>query len=132
MNAAVLEKMFEHNHWANLQIIEACVALTDAQLDAEPPSATKGSRHTLLPLVGAQEEYLSLLALPIAERSSARDMRRRGNLRVAAGTDWFVNDRLQPERGHDHRARRRRTDRVPAEYRQSRPPRASAQRLHTL
>jgi uncharacterized damage-inducible protein DinB len=73
MNASVLEKLFEHNNWANLQIIQACFALSDAQLDAKPHSATRGSiRRTLLHLVGAQRGYLSLLTLPVEERSSAR------------------------------------------------------------
>jgi uncharacterized damage-inducible protein DinB len=38
-----LEKIFEHNNWANLRIIEICSTLTDEQLDAEPQSVTKGN-----------------------------------------------------------------------------------------
>jgi uncharacterized damage-inducible protein DinB len=69
MMGNTLEKLFEHNNWANLQIIQACSALSDEQLDAEPQSATAGSiRHTLLHLVGAQQGYLSLLTLPLEER----------------------------------------------------------------
>jgi uncharacterized damage-inducible protein DinB len=65
----VLEKLFEHNNWANLQIIQACSALTDEQLDAEPQSATKGSiRRTLLHLVSSQRGYLALLTLPVEAR----------------------------------------------------------------
>lgn len=64
-----LEKLFEHNHWANIQIIQACLILSDEQLDAEPPSVTKGNiRTTLLHLVSSQAGYLSLLTLPIEER----------------------------------------------------------------
>jgi uncharacterized damage-inducible protein DinB len=64
-----LDMLFEHNNWANLQIIEACSALTDAQLDAEPQSATMGSiRATLTHLVTAQQNYLRLLTLPLEER----------------------------------------------------------------
>ena len=60
-----LVKLFEHNNWANLQIIQACSALSDKQLDAKPQSATKGSiRRTLLHLVASQQGYLSLLTLP--------------------------------------------------------------------
>jgi uncharacterized damage-inducible protein DinB len=64
-----LVKIFEHNNWANAQIIQACMALSAEQLDAAPPSATEGSiRHTLLHLVLAQHEYMRLLTLPLAER----------------------------------------------------------------
>jgi uncharacterized damage-inducible protein DinB len=60
-----LVKLFEHNKWANQQIIEACAALSDEQLDAEPQSATKGSiRSTLTHLVTSQRGYLSILTLP--------------------------------------------------------------------
>ena len=48
MTENILEKLIEHNNWANLRIIQACSALSDEQLDAEPQSATKGSiRRTL-------------------------------------------------------------------------------------
>jgi uncharacterized damage-inducible protein DinB len=64
-----LEKLFEHNNWANLQMIQACSVLSDEQLDAEPQSATKGSiRRTLLHLVHSQLGYLSLLTMPVDER----------------------------------------------------------------
>jgi len=69
MTENILVRLFEHNNWANLKIIEACSALTDEQLDAEPISVTKGSvRVTLLHLVVAQQGYLSLLTLPVEER----------------------------------------------------------------
>ena len=69
MSENFLEKVFEHNNWANLRLIEACSALTDEQLDAEPKSATMGSiRKTLTHLVGSQAGYLSLLTLPVEAR----------------------------------------------------------------
>jgi uncharacterized damage-inducible protein DinB len=65
----ILVKLFEHNNWANQQIIRACAALTDEQLDAEPQSATHGSlRNTLFHLVSSQRGYLALLTLPVEER----------------------------------------------------------------
>ncbi len=68
----ILEKLFEHNNWANFRIIEACSALSDEQLDAEPKSVTKGSiRRTLLHLVSSQRGYLSLLTLPVETRLQA-------------------------------------------------------------
>lgn len=65
----IIAKLFEHNNWANQQIVEACAALTDDQLNAPPQSATEGSiRNTLLHLVSAQYGYLRLLTLPVEER----------------------------------------------------------------
>ncbi|MEX2029671.1 MAG: DinB family protein [Anaerolineales bacterium] len=62
MAERILGRLLEHNTWANLQIIQACSALTDAQLDAEPVSATKGSiRATLWHLMNAEQDYLSQL-----------------------------------------------------------------------
>ena len=67
-----LVKLFEHNNWANQQIIQACSALSEKQLDAKPRSATKGSiRRTLLHLVASQQGYLSLLTLPPEARPDA-------------------------------------------------------------
>ncbi len=62
MTENILGKLFEHNNWANLRIIQTCSALSDEQLDAEPQSATKGSiRRTLWHLMASQQGYLSLL-----------------------------------------------------------------------
>lgn len=71
MSDATLTRMFEHNNWANDRLIAACTALTEAQLDAPPRSATQGTiRGTLTHLVAAQHGYLSLLTLPVEERTS--------------------------------------------------------------
>jgi uncharacterized damage-inducible protein DinB len=68
----ILAELFEHNNWANLQIIQACSTLSNAQLDAEPQTVTKGSiRTTLLHLVGAQHSYLKTLTLPLEARRDA-------------------------------------------------------------
>ena len=72
MSNDILVRLFEHNNWANLRMIQACSALSDEQLDAEPQSATRGSiRATLLHLAAAQKNYLSLLTLPFEQRISA-------------------------------------------------------------
>jgi uncharacterized damage-inducible protein DinB len=72
MTETMLVKLFEHNNWANREIIQACSALSDEQLDAEPQSATKGSiRRTLAHLVASQQGYLSLLTLPVEARRDA-------------------------------------------------------------
>lgn len=72
MSENFLEKLFEHNNWANQAIIQACSTLSDEQLDAEPQSVTKGSiRSTLLHLVTAQRGYLALLTFPVETRLQA-------------------------------------------------------------
>jgi uncharacterized damage-inducible protein DinB len=72
MTENILDKLFEHNNWANLQIIQACSALNDEQLDAEPQSVTKGTiRRTLIHLVSSQYSYLRTLTLPLEERREA-------------------------------------------------------------
>jgi len=69
MTEDFLVKLFEHNSWANQKIIEACYALSEEQLEAEPHSVTKGTiRRTLLHLVHSQLGYLSLLTLPVDQR----------------------------------------------------------------
>jgi uncharacterized damage-inducible protein DinB len=69
MTRQSLQKIFEHNNWANLQIIQVCSTLTDQQLDAEPKSATPGSiRTTLFHLVNSQQGYLRLLTTSLEER----------------------------------------------------------------
>ncbi|MBE2201647.1 MAG: DinB family protein [Anaerolinea sp.] len=63
MTENVLAKLIEHNNWANLQIIQACAALSDKQLDAEPETVTKGSiRLTLQHLMEAQQSYWTQLS----------------------------------------------------------------------
>ena len=70
MSENFLEKLFEHNNWANMRVIQTCLALSDTQLDTEPQSVTKGNiRETLIHLVGSQAGYLSLLTLPVEERN---------------------------------------------------------------
>jgi uncharacterized damage-inducible protein DinB len=72
MTENILEKLFEHNNWANNQILQACLALPDEQLDAEPHSVVKGTiRQTLMHLVSAQRGYLALLTLPVEARPTA-------------------------------------------------------------
>ena len=67
MDTTILERIFEHNNWANALIIQACSTLDDEQLDAEPSSATKGTiRQTLAHLVNSEHNYLSDLVDPQA------------------------------------------------------------------
>ncbi len=109
----LIQKLFEHNNWANTQIIQVCSALSDEQLDAEPKSATKGSiRQTLMHLVASQRGYLKLLTQPLEERlhptplafadlQESADQSGEGLLALAR--DWAnqpLPDRLQTSNGY--------------------------------
>ena len=73
MTENMLARLFEHNNWANLQLIKACSALSSEQLDEKPHLAsTWNIRLTLLHLVESQQGYLSLLTLPPEARQDAR------------------------------------------------------------
>ncbi len=62
MTENILAKLFEHNNWANRQIIRACSALSEDQLDANPQSRQQWSiRENLVHLVNWQQEYLTLV-----------------------------------------------------------------------
>ncbi len=64
-------KLFEHNNWANRQIIRACSALSDDQLDTLPKSGQQWSiRQNLVHLVESQQGYLSLLTVPLEARGN--------------------------------------------------------------
>ena len=53
-----LADCFRYNLWANLRLLDACVQLSDAQLDAPAAAGTFGSvRQTLLHLFTAEEGY---------------------------------------------------------------------------
>jgi uncharacterized damage-inducible protein DinB len=107
----VLVKLFEHNNWANFQIINTCSALSEEQLDAEARSATAGSIHqTLMHLVRSQQGYLGILTMPVEERpeislaftelrESAR-MSGEGLLALARGEQKPLQSHLQTRNGY--------------------------------
>ena len=48
MTQDILTRLLEHNHWANLQVLDACEMLSDEQLDFQPQLAVRGTiRDTL-------------------------------------------------------------------------------------
>ena len=111
MSENFLEKLFEHNNWANRTIIQACSTLSGEQLDAEPQSVTKGNiRETLIHLVGSQAGYLSLLTLPVDERHNkplefsdlqiSASKSGEGLLAIARGEKKPLNSQLQTTNGY--------------------------------
>lgn len=55
----ILQKMFEHNGWANLRLLDVCAGLTAPQLDATVPGTYGSIRDTLLHIFGAEKSYLA-------------------------------------------------------------------------
>jgi uncharacterized damage-inducible protein DinB len=113
MTANVLEKLIEHNNWANLQIIQACSVLSDEQLDAEPQSVTIGNvRQALWHLMASQHGYLRLLTLPLEERQQPvnvafdeleQSASQSGEGLLALARDWSSNPlqaRIQTRDGY--------------------------------
>jgi len=112
MTENILARLFEHNNWANEQIMQACAALKDEQLDAPPQSATEGSiRNTLMHLVTAQHGYLRLLTLPVEERQDRPSvpftelreyLQKSGDalLALARGEGVSMDSRLQTRDGY--------------------------------
>jgi uncharacterized damage-inducible protein DinB len=58
---SALARIFEHNHWANLRLLEACAALGPEDLDARPDPAGWSLRDALAHLVESERGYLELL-----------------------------------------------------------------------
>ena len=112
MSENTFVRLFEHNNWANLQIIRACAGLSDEQLDAVPQSATRGTiRSTLLHLVASQQGYLSLLTVPVGARKDVpsafgdleESAHKSGEGLLALAKDEsssLVNSRLQTKDGY--------------------------------
>ena len=57
-----LTTLFQHNHWANLRILEICADLTDEQLDASLEGTYGSIRETLQHIVTAERSYLSRIS----------------------------------------------------------------------
>ncbi len=52
-----LPDFFRYNLWANLRLLDACAALSDAQLDAIMTGTFGSIRETLMHIFGAEEGY---------------------------------------------------------------------------
>lgn len=58
MSALPITDMFRHNHWANLRLIDACIALDDAVLDRTTIGTYGTIRQIFWHLAGAEAWYL--------------------------------------------------------------------------
>ena len=60
--AAILVRMFEHHHWANLCTLEGCANLDDVGLAATVVGTKDSIRETLMHIAGAEQRYVMRLA----------------------------------------------------------------------
>ncbi len=58
---SILVRMFEHNRWANMQVLDACADLSDAHLDATVLGTAGSVRDTLMHVAGAEQRYVMRL-----------------------------------------------------------------------
>jgi uncharacterized damage-inducible protein DinB len=57
-DTSVLTRLFAHNAWANLKLLDFCEHLSDAQLDATAIGCFGSIRDTLRHIVGAEVSYV--------------------------------------------------------------------------
>jgi len=80
----MLDALFRHHLWANLTLIDFCMALTPQQLDASLPGQYGSIRDTWVHLQGGEDGYLFIIATgdepdwgPPPVRPSLPEMRER-------------------------------------------------------
>ncbi len=62
MTRSILEDAFEHNVWATLRLIDACLELSDEQLQTNVPGTYGSIIDTMRHLVGGDAGYLFVLS----------------------------------------------------------------------
>jgi uncharacterized damage-inducible protein DinB len=55
---SVLVKLFEHNAWANVKLLDFCAGLSDEQLDASAVGGFGTIRNTLTHILGSEVSYV--------------------------------------------------------------------------
>lgn len=59
-DASVLTKLFQHNTWANLKLLDFCEPLSEEQLDATAIGCYGSIRETLLHIIEGEVDYVNL------------------------------------------------------------------------
>ncbi|MCC6455736.1 MAG: DinB family protein [Caldilineaceae bacterium] len=72
-DTSVLTKLFAHNAWANLKLLDFCEGLSDEQLDATAVGGFGTIRDTLLHIAGAEVSYVSRVNGRLPAQPFARD-----------------------------------------------------------
>src|SRR3954454_17772582 len=62
MTRPILADAFDHHVWATLQVVDACLELSDEQLATNVPDTYGSILDTMRHLVGADASYLELLS----------------------------------------------------------------------
>lgn len=58
---SILVRMFEHNRWANLRLVEACASVPPSLLEASAEGTYGRAADTLVHLLAAEERYVERL-----------------------------------------------------------------------
>ena len=102
MSRPILADAFGHHVWATLRLIDACLPLTDEQLDTAVPGAFGSILDTVRHLVGADCSYLELLSggEVVTIDEEAMDLPALRAAMAANGPIWadVVADDLDPDR----------------------------------
>jgi uncharacterized damage-inducible protein DinB len=101
MNGSLLQDAFAHHVWATLRVLDACAALTPAQLETAVPGTFGSILETLRHTVGADRSYLWVVAggvLPEVEDGSM-DLPALREVMAANGPAWetYLAGDLDPE-----------------------------------
>lgn len=93
-NTSVLTKLFGHNTWANLKLLDFCEGLSDEQLDATAIGCYGSVRDTLLHIVSGEVDYVNLASnkLPAVPLPSDRFP---GFEMLKEGVRWAGDELLQ-------------------------------------
>src|SRR5436853_6972693 len=59
-DTSVLTRLFQHNTWANLKLLDFCEDLNDAQLDTTAVGCYGSIRDTLVHFVSGEVDYVNL------------------------------------------------------------------------
>ena len=72
-DTSVLTKLFAHNAWANLKLLDFCEGLSDEQLDATAVGGFGSIRDTLLHIAGGEVSYVSRVNGRLPAKPFSRD-----------------------------------------------------------
>lgn len=106
MNAALIDKQFEFNVWANVQLMETCATLTEEQLTTKLAGTAGTVRETLAHIVDGEGYYLNYLTgkKPWTEEPDWDNLSMRELAELAKTTgDWLlaVASKSDPMKRHE-------------------------------
>ena len=91
---SVVTKLFHHNTWANLKLLDFCEALSDEQLDTSAIGTYGSIRDTLRHIVGAEVSYVRRVNGKLPAEPPPRD-RFPGFAVLKQAARWAGNELLQ-------------------------------------